>query len=101
MTGFGGRAFEFMGQPNKVYSLLSENFHKVGAHPSYHLHLAQPLWQDCVSALQISHQLILSACNGALMSHKIVCACVSLLFAAACLRSTISNYFQAHFATLL
>jgi hypothetical protein len=37
MTGFGGRAFEFMGQPNKVYSLLSEKFHKVGAHSSHHL----------------------------------------------------------------
>ena len=37
MTGFGGRAFEFMGQANKVYSLLSEKFHKVGAHPSHHL----------------------------------------------------------------
>ena len=29
MTGFGGRAFEFLGQPGSVYSLLSEKFHKV------------------------------------------------------------------------
>ncbi len=34
MTGFGGRAFEFLGQPNKVYSLLSEKFHKVDALPN-------------------------------------------------------------------
>ena len=36
MTGFGGRAFEFLGQPNKIYSLLSEKSHQVGpflAHP--------------------------------------------------------------------
>ena len=37
MTGLGGRAFEFLGQPNKVYSLLSEKFHKVGAHSSHRL----------------------------------------------------------------
>ena len=30
MTGFGGRAFEFLGQPSKIYSLLSEKFHQVG-----------------------------------------------------------------------
>ena len=29
MTGFGGRAFEFLGQPGSVYSLLSEKSHKV------------------------------------------------------------------------
>ena len=36
MTGFGGRAFEFLGQANKIYSLLSEKHHQVGsllAHP--------------------------------------------------------------------
>ncbi len=31
MTGFGGRAFEFLGQPGKIYSLLSEKHHQVGA----------------------------------------------------------------------
>ena len=30
MTGFGGRAFEFLGQPGKIYSLLSEKYHQVG-----------------------------------------------------------------------
>ena len=30
MTGFGGRAFEFLGQPGKIYSLLSERYHQVG-----------------------------------------------------------------------
>ncbi|CAK0783230.1 hypothetical protein CVIRNUC_006429 [Coccomyxa viridis] len=29
MTGFGGRAFEFLGQPGKIYSLLSEKHHQV------------------------------------------------------------------------
>ena len=29
MTGFGGRSFEFIGQPNTIYSLISEKFHKV------------------------------------------------------------------------
>ena len=29
MTGFGGRSFEFMGQPGNTYSLISEKVHKV------------------------------------------------------------------------
>ncbi len=29
MTGFGGRAFEFVGRPGTMYSLLSDKFHKV------------------------------------------------------------------------
>ena len=29
MTGFGGRSFEFIGQPDTTYSLVSEKFHKV------------------------------------------------------------------------
>ena len=35
MTGFGGRAFEFLGQPGSVYSLVSEKFHKVSS-PTLH-----------------------------------------------------------------
>ncbi len=34
MTGFGGRAFEFLGQPGSVYSLVSEKFHKVSCFTS-------------------------------------------------------------------
>ena len=29
MTGFGGRSFEFIGQPDNIYSIISEKFHKV------------------------------------------------------------------------
>ena len=36
MTGFGGRSFEFIGQPGNTYSLISEKVHKV-------LHLARCL----------------------------------------------------------
>ncbi|BDA47657.1 hypothetical protein COCOBI_10-5080 [Coccomyxa sp. Obi] len=31
MTGFDGRPFEFIGQPNTLYSLISERHHKVSA----------------------------------------------------------------------
>lgn len=41
MTGFGGRSFEFVGEPGNIYSILSEKFHKVllqSLAPRLHLH---------------------------------------------------------------
>ena len=49
MTGFGGRAFEFLGQPGKIYSLLSEKYHQVGpflAHTLQIHHKALPAKPD-------------------------------------------------------
>ena len=50
MTGFGGRAFEFLGQPGSVYSLLSEKFHKVSTSAAIALKISPVLLGTCQSS---------------------------------------------------
>ena len=73
MTGFGGRSFNFIGEPDKIYNLISSKNHQMSAK----LQFAQ-MWDHNGTTMSVRTQ----SCNPRADYLLVICCWTSLLGAA-------------------